>query len=243
MTQFVHGRSRFTLACILGPVIANAATLSSAAEHPPTASGDPVWSIDLTDGEPAGTQTRGGAWTGDGWRTTDARSQLMIELPDPAAPEDAYALEIDLLGFDPVQQYHGNKHQFISLYSRADGSKADWHEPGKGWWNIRGGTNYMEDGGAGFKFLWAPAGYDSRHETRCIQDTADWDPTQVVTFRIVWDQWKISLFLNGETIVERKNFGRRGEDLAYLFLGTDNVYDGFAGVTYQAARLYRLEGQ
>jgi hypothetical protein len=202
-----------------------------------------VWSLDLTDRSqpPESAKVQGGSWTEAGWQTTGRSSQLMIELPHGIGPDDEMAIEVTIKGFDPKAQYHGKKHQFISLYSRPDGSKDGWHDQGKAWWNIRGGTSYLRDGGAGFKMLWANAGFNSRHEVRCLHEKTDWDPDQPVTFRVEMTKWKMSLYMNDEVVVHNKNFGPRHETLQYLFLGTDNVYDGFAGVTYQSVKVSRLE--
>ena len=199
---------------------------------------DPLTSGQAVSGE-AAKDVNGGTFTSQGWQSTSTSSQIRITLSTGFAPGESGALELDITNFDPVNQYSGDKHQFFNLYTRSDGSKADWENTAKGWWNVRGGKNYMTGDGAGFKFLLAPAGLDSRHEVRLIQDKNDWDTGRTYTLRAEWTSSEISLYLDGQKLTGPHDFGGRGEDLAYVFIGKDNVYGGFSGPVYTALRVYR----
>jgi hypothetical protein len=178
----------------------------------------------------------GGAFIAErGWQSVDDNSQLLISLP-ANLPESGSML-VDVTNFDPVSQNSNIKHQIISLYSRVDGSKANWDDPGKSWWNIRTGTGYMDsDTQAGFKFLAAPGGIDSREEVRIMQD-ATWDLNRTYTFKVSWSTTDISFYLDGD-LKATLDFTGQTEPFQYIFLGTDNVYIGQAGPVYSNLRIY-----
>jgi hypothetical protein len=201
---------------------------------------DPLISADLAQGQTQKTN-KGGTFVSQGWKASASSSQLFIVLEKAIGPTEVGALEVQLTNFNPIQQYRSEKHQFISLYSRPDGSKLNWDDNKKCWWNIRGGTGYMTSGGAGFKFLHHRAGRATRVEVRLIQSKKDWDLTKTYTFRVEWTASGITFSLDG-TRLHSGNFGGRIEALKYIFLGKDNVYTGFTGPVYKNLKIYSESG-
>jgi len=179
-----------------------------------------------------------GAFVNEGWQSTSGSSQMVIALSNVFEPNESGAIEIDVTNFNPIDQYSSSKQQFINLYSFPDGNQNNWHDTDKCWWNLRGGTNYMESGGAGFKFLWAPASVDSRHEVRLIHSRTNWSTSETYTFRIEWSSTELTLHLDGQRLHGPVSFGGRSGSLKYIFLGKDNNYPGFSGPIYKAVRVY-----
>jgi len=198
---------------------------------------DPLTSNAVVAGE-ASKRVKEGKFVERGWESTSSASQIVIELAEPFAPGEGGAVEIDITNFDPVKQYAGSKHQFFNVYSRPDGSKERWDEDGKCWVNVRGGRNYMKSGGAGFKLLCAPRGLKSRHERRLIESTKTWDPARTYVLRLQWDDRTVGVWLDGRRLCSFA-FADRTELLSHVFIGTDNVYSGFAGPVYTRLRVYR----
>lgn len=174
---------------------------------------------------------------GSGWQATNLNSQLFIALPNDLPFEGTLA--IDVTNFDPVSQNADTKQQIINLYSQSNGSKDIFYTNGS-WANIRTGTGYSTGPGvAGFKFLAAPRGIDTRDEQRCIE-SATWDLNRIYEFRITWNRTTITCYLDG---VEMSTlpFAGQIEQFRYIFIGTDNVYQAQAGPVYSNLRLYTVD--
>ena len=188
---------------------------------------DPLTEAALQDGF-ADKQISGGSFTADGWQTTGAYDQLVLVLD--TAIHGAGSLEIDVRNFDPTTQYSSDKHQIINLYTSEDGSQAVF-DTDEAWWNIRTGMNY----GTGVKLLAAAMGGDSREEVRLIA-SASWDPSDVYTWRVDWDDSAVRVSLDG-TELDSLGFSGRTQPLTTVFLGRDNVYEGQVGPIYSNLRV------
>jgi len=108
----------------------------------------------------------GGTFIPDsGWQATTDQSQLTITLPEPLPLEGT--MLINVTNFDPVSQNAFEiKQQIVNMYSHIYTNNKDIFETDGSWWNIRTGSYYSDgEGLAGFKFLAAPRGIDSRGET------------------------------------------------------------------------------
>jgi hypothetical protein len=172
---------------------------------------------------------------GKGWQAKTTTSQLFIALPKNLPAEGT--LIIDVNKFNPVDQNAGDKQNIINLYSQRNGSK-DIFETDGSWWNIRTGTGYSEGAGmAGFKFLAAPRGIDSREEQRCIERKDDWRESLWYQFKVIWTREKIYCFFDGD-LVSTLPFDGQIELFRYIFLGTDNVYTAMPGPIYGNLRIY-----
>jgi len=182
---------------------------------------------------------RNGAFIpGKGWEATSNSSQLYIKLPENLPDEGTFI--IDVTNFDPVHQNQDDKQQIINLYSQNNGSKAIFHTDGS-WWNIRTGYPYSSGAGmAGFKFLAAPRGIDTRDEERCIEYKSDWDVDHTYEFKVVWTITTISCYLDGVLLSELP-FQGQVQAFQYIFIGTDNVYTAQPGPIYSNLRIYSSE--
>ncbi|NIA31784.1 MAG: hypothetical protein GWP06_17975, partial [Actinobacteria bacterium] len=175
---------------------------------------------------------------GRGWQAVNQNSQLFIEIPQILPTEGTMIL--DVTNFDPVSQNADTKQQIINLYSQENGSK-DIFDTNGSWTNIRTGTGYTAgEGTAGFKFLAAPHGVDTRDEKRCIED-ATWDLNATYEFKIIWTTSKIYCYFNGSEQAVF-NFSGQVEAFRYIFLGTDNVYTAQPGPIYSNLRIYTTDG-
>ncbi|MBN1543464.1 VCBS repeat-containing protein [candidate division KSB1 bacterium] len=171
---------------------------------------------------------------GQGWKATSTSSQLMITLPQNLPGEGVFI--VDVTNFDPVSQNADVKQQIINLYSQANGSKDVFYSGGS-WFNIRTGTGYTTGPGvAGFKFLASPNGIDARGEQRCLESST-WNLNQTYEFRVAWNSRDISVYVDGER-QSTLGFAGQNEPFRYIFLGTDNVYQGQAGPIYSNLRIY-----
>lgn len=181
----------------------------------------------------------GGAFiTAKGWQATTTKSQLFIALPKDLPAEGTFIIDVNK--FNPVAQNADVKQNIINLYSQRNGSK-DIFETDGSWWNIRTGTGYSEGSGmAGFKFLAAPRGIDSREEERCIERKSDWRESLWYQFKVVWTREKTYCFFDGD-LVSTLPFEGQIEMFKFIFLGTDNVYAGQPGPIYGNLRIYGAE--
>ena len=170
----------------------------------------------------------GGSFSAAGWQTTGGGDQLVLRLDAPIW--SAGTLEIDVTNFDPVTQYTGEKHQIVNLYTSDDGSQGVFGTS-EAWWNIRTGNNY----GTGLKFLAASEGGDSREEVRLIE-TASWNPADLHTWTVTWDEVDVHLSLDGAELTVLA-FDGRVQPLQHIFLGKDNVYAGQVGPIYSNLRV------
>jgi len=170
----------------------------------------------------------GGTFSAAGWQTTGSEDQIVLEMAAPVWGD--CTVEIDVTSFDPVTQYAATKHQIINMYTSDLGTQAVF-ETDEAWWNIRTGTNYE----TGLKFLAAPLGGDSREEKRLIQ-SASWDPTDLHTWTVTWDDAEVDILLDGAWLWTLP-FDGRVHPLQYLFIGKDNVYVGQVGPVYSNLRV------
>ena len=170
----------------------------------------------------------GGSFGPTGWQTTGASDQIVLVIDAPVWSD--CTVEIDVANFDPLTQYSSGKHQIINMYTSDLGTQAVF-DTDEAWWNIRTGTNYD----TGFKFLAAPDGGDSREEVRLIE-SATWDPTDLHTFKVVWDALEVHVFLDG-VLLSTLPFDARVQPLQHIFLGKDNVYVGQVGPIYSNLRV------
>ncbi len=182
----------------------------------------------------------GGAFLpGKGWQAIDENSQLKITLPEGLPFEGTFA--IDVTNFDPVSQNmpDGVKQHILNMYSQENGNK-DIFETDGSWWNIRTGTGYSAgEGMAGFKFLAAPRGIDSRDEERCMESST-WSTKRVYEFRVIWTTSKIYCLMDGVVQCELP-FSGQVEPFRYIFVGKDNLvwgYSGQPGPIYSNLRIY-----
>lgn len=172
---------------------------------------------------------------GVGWQATSISSQLYLKFAQDLPTEGTFV--IDVTNFNPVEQNQTDKQQIINLYSQAEGSK-ETYETDAAWWNIRTGTNYtLGEGMAGFKFLSAARGVDTREETRCIEDKSDWDVNDTYEFKVSWTTEDIYCYFDNLLVAEF-DFTGQVEDFQYVFLGTDNVYQAQPGPIYSNLRIY-----
>jgi enediyne biosynthesis protein E4 len=182
---------------------------------------------------------RDGAFlAGKGWEASNNASQLYIKLPENLPDEGT--LIINVTNFDPIAQNQDDKQQIINLYSQNNGSKEIFDSQGS-WCNIRTGHPYSDGPGmAGFKFLAAAYGIDTRDEERCIQSKNDWDLNDVYEFKIVWTPENITCYLDN---VPMSTLPFRGqiEPFQYIFIGTDNVYTAQPGPIYSNFRIFSSE--
>ena len=188
---------------------------------------DPLTSASVQPGF-ADKDVDGGSFSSAGWQVTGNQDQLVLVLDQPITGPGT--LEIDVTNFDPHTQYASDKHQVLNLYTSGDGSQAVF-DSDEAWWNLRTGTNY----GTGVKFLASGRGGDERYEERCIED-ASWDPSDVHTWRVVWDDSVVDLYLDG-TRLSQLPFDGRISPLQYVFLGKDNVYVSQVGPIWSNLRV------
>ena len=175
---------------------------------------------------------------GKGWEATTAKSQLKITLPADLPFEGTLA--VNVTNFDPVSQnVDGIKQHIINLYSQENGNKDIFDTDGS-WFNIRTGTAYSDGPGmAGFKFLAAARGIDSRDEERCMQ-WATWDADRVYEFKVIWTKETIYVLMDG-VVRSQLPFHGQVEPFRYVFLGKDNILYGYGaqpGVIFSNLRIY-----
>lgn len=184
----------------------------------------------------------GGAFvSGKGWQATTTASQLRITLPDTLPYEGTFV--INVTNFDPVSQCQtipDTKLHIINLYSRIYTNNKDIFDTDGSWCNIRTGTAYSTGPGmAGFKFLAAPRGIDTRLEIRCIEDHT-WNLSQTYEFKITWTNSRIYCFFDGQ-LMANFNFAGQVERFKYILIGKDNLIWGYAaqpGPIYSNVRIY-----
>jgi len=198
----------------------------------------PLYSDPLDDGSAPSlgilTNRNGQFISGKGWKATSVTSQLMITLPSGLPEQGTFT--IDVTNFDPVSQNADVKQQIINLYSQANGSKDVFYNGGS-WCNIRTGTGYTTGPGvAGFKFLASPDGIDARKEQRCMESST-WNLAATYEFKITWNTREISVYVDGQRQATLA-FSGQAEPFRYIFLGTDNVYQGQAGPIYSNLCIY-----
>ncbi len=195
-----------------------------------------LYSDDLLDGGNSGVgyiQNNNGEFRAVGWKATQTTSQLFITLPADLPREGTFV--VDVSNFDPANQNHTDKQQIINLYSQANGSK-DIFDTDGAWVNIRTGTSYSDGPGlAGYKMLAAYAG--GREEDRYMQ-SATWNINDTYEFKIVWDEGSVWTFVDGVVQGELEMYRTMIEQFRYIFLGTDNMYEGQVGPVYSNIRIY-----
>ena len=203
-----------------------------------------IYSHPLTDGSAVAGETitrTGGTFLPDsGWKADTETSQLIINLSQTLPFEGMFV--IDVTNFDPVSQNVADKQQIINLYSRLYSNNKDIFYTVGSWWNVRTGIGYSDGPGvAGFKFLSAPKGLDTREEIRCIQ-SATWDLTRTYEFKIIWNQTNIYCYLD-DIELANLNFNGQVEPFKYILIGRDNIdiYRGQPGVVYSNLRIYGPE--
>jgi len=202
-----------------------------------------VYSHSLTNNGPtAGEQIEnlGGSFIPErGWKADTKDSQLRIHLSEPLPSEGTFI--IDVTNFDPASQSIPDmKQHIINLYSRIYDNNKDIFNTDGSWWNIRTGTAYSSgEGMAGFKFLAAPRGIDTRDEARCIED-ATWDLNRVYEFKVVWTTSNIFCYLDDQ-LLTTFNFSGQVEPFRHILIGKDNLIWGYCaqpGPIYSNIRIY-----
>ncbi len=203
-----------------------------------------IYSHSLKNGNPTAGETivnDGGEFISDkGWQATTSSSQLTITLANPLPFEGTFV--IDVTNFDPAHQYvEDYKLHIINLYSRIYTNNKDIFYTDGSWCNIRTGIGYSTEPGvtAGYKFLAAPRGVDTRQEVRCIED-AIWDPSQTHQFKITWTSSHIYCSMNN-ILHAQLPFSGQVEPFKYVLIGKDNLIWGYAaqpGVIYSNLRIY-----
>ena len=202
-----------------------------------------VYSHSLTSATPtAGEQivnTDGSFLAGKGWKADTKNSQLRIRLAQALPTEGT--LVIDVTNFDPVSQSVPDlKQHIINLYSRIYDNNKDIFYTDGSWWNIRTGTPYSAGPGmAGFKFLAAPRGIDTRDEIRCIED-ATWDLNRTYQFKVVWTTSFIYCYFD-DRLMATFDFSGQVEPFRYILIGKDNLIWGYCaqpGPIYSNLRIY-----
>jgi hypothetical protein len=177
--------------------------------------------------------------SGKGWQAVSQNSQLKITLPEGLPFEGTFI--INVTNFDPVSQNLPDdvKQHIVNMYSQGNGNK-DIFETDGAWWNIRTGMGYSTgEGMAGFKFLSAPRGIDSRDEERCMESST-WRTNRVYELKVIWTQSKSYFFVDG---VQQSELPFQGqvEPFRYIFIGKDNLLYGYAaqpGPIYFNLRIY-----
>lgn len=177
--------------------------------------------------------------SGEGWQADTQSNQLRIHLSETLPFEGTFI--INVTNFDPVSQNVSDlKQHIINLYSRIYDNNKDIFETDGSWWNIRTGSNYSAgEGMAGFKFLAAPRGIDTREEVRCIED-ATWDLSQIYEFKVVWTTSHIYCYLDDQ-LMATFNFHGQVEPFRYILIGKDNLIWGYCaqpGPIYSNLRIY-----
>ncbi len=182
----------------------------------------------------------GGFVAGKGWQATTENSQLRITLASALPFEGTFI--INVTNFDPVSQNLPDdiKQHIINLYSRIYDNNKDIFETDGSWCNIRTGVGYSTgEGVAGFKFLAAARGIDTRDEERCIEDHT-WSLTRTYEFKIIWTATYIYCYLDG-SLMSRLPFAGQIEPFRYLLIGRDNLIWGYGaqpGVIFSNVRIY-----
>ncbi len=174
-----------------------------------------------------------------GWQADNTESQLRLTTPAPLP--DNGAMTINVTRFDPVTQNLTEiKQHIINMYSRIYTNNKDVFETDGSWWNIRTGSYYSDGPGmAGFKFLAAPRGIDSRGEIRLLQSST-WDLDATYEFKVVWTTEDITIFLNGTSLATLP-FSGQVEPFRYILIGQDNLIYGYAaqpGPIYFNLKIY-----
>ncbi|MBN2355877.1 hypothetical protein JXO59_07175 [candidate division KSB1 bacterium] len=203
-----------------------------------------IYSHSLLNGTPTAGETivnSGGAYiAGKGWQASTSASQLTITLAEPLPYEGTFV--IDVTNFDPASQYVEDlKLHIINLYSRVYYNNKDIFYTDGSWCNIRTGIAYSTNPGvtAGFKFLAAARGIDTRDEQRCIEDHT-WNLADIHQFKITWTRSSIYCSMDG-VVYSTLPFSGQIEPFKYLLIGKDNLIWGYAaqpGVIYGNLRIY-----
>lgn len=203
-----------------------------------------IYSHSLLNATPAAGESivnsGGGFVAGKGWQATTENSQLRITLASALPFEGTFI--INVTNFDPVSQNLPDdiKQHIINLYSRIYDNNKDIFETDGSWCNIRTGVGYSTgEGVAGFKFLAAARGIDTRDEERCIEDHT-WSLTRTYEFKIIWTATYIYCYLDG-SLMSRLPFAGQIEPFRYLLIGRDNLIWGYGaqpGVIFSNVRIY-----
>jgi hypothetical protein len=183
-----------------------------------------------------------GSFGGTGWQAVTANSQLKVTM-NQALPLEG-TMKINVTNFDPVRQNQPEvKQHIINMYSRIYDDNKDIFETDGAWWNIRTGVAYSSGSGlAGFKFLSASRGIDTRDEIRCIEN-ATWDLGRVYEFKVTWTDTIIYCFFDNQLLAELP-FSGQIEPFKYFLIGRDNLIYGYAGQPgpiYSNLRIYGEE--
>ncbi len=174
-----------------------------------------------------------------GWQARSQESQLTLTFSNPLPDEGT--IRIDVTQFDPVSQNVPDlKQHIINLYSRIYENNKDVFDTNGAWWNIRTGTFYSTGPGkAGFKFLCAPKGIDTRREIRCIED-ATWNLDRTYEFKVTWTTSHIYCSLDNELMASFP-FNGQVEPFRYMLIGQDNLIWGYCaqpGPIYSNLRIH-----
>jgi hypothetical protein len=177
---------------------------------------------------------------GKGWQSNLRSSQLLITLASALPFEGTFV--INVTNFDPVSQNTPDtlKQHIINLYSRIYNDNKLIFDTDGSWCNIRTGIGYSTGPGvAGFKFLAAPRGEDTRDEERCAEGNT-WSLSRTYEFKIIWTTTYIYCYLDG-TLMSRLPFSGQIEAFKYLLIGRDNLIWGYSaqpGVIFSNVRIY-----
>ena len=174
-----------------------------------------------------------------GWKAVTESSQLQIIL-NQALPFEG-TMKISVTNFDPVSQnMPETKQHIINMYSRIYTNNKDIFATDGSWWNVRTGVAYSTgEGMAGFKFLAAPRGVDTRDEIRCIEN-ATWDLSRTYEFQVTWTTAKIYCLFENQ-LMATFNFASQVEPFKYILIGKDNLIYGYSaqpGPVYSNVRIY-----
>ncbi len=174
---------------------------------------------------------------GEGWKAVANSSRLKIALPQGMPREGT--MIVDVTNFDPVSQNTLPKHQIINFYSHPSGDKWSWWNGGS-YFNIRSGTEYADDPGAGFAFIATPDSVFRRNKVNVLRG-ATWDLNHTYEFKFVWTEERMFFFVD-EMLQGVFDFTEQNGLFRYIFLGTDNVYNAQPGPIYSNLRLYEPAG-
>jgi len=191
--------------------------------------------LSAVDETPVKMFVEGGELSDTGWLATSEDDLVLFMLPDAFGRG---AVEVDVSGFDPLNNCDFAKVDFLALYDRPHGSTNAGSVDETAWAYYRAGTNYFQDGVANLKT--AAKGRDMGVGTAAAAVTGsvpEFDPSRAYTFRIEWDEDGIRWLLD-DIIV--RDISMTELYFKFLFLGRDNTSPAKTcpGMFFSLPRIY-----
>lgn len=212
---------------------------------------DPLTFSKKVSGE-ASKRVTGGEFTAQGWKTTDNKNQIMIEIE--GGDDFDGALEIDLIDLDWKKANTSHKQDkiaFLSMFSNPIGCPHVDHGATNmdALWMLRSGrkpdnTPFFDEG---FKIYWSALGASQAEPSLYYEEIPirfernEWPGWKqgINTIRVHWskERYRFGVSINGKKIFE-KAYEHQTRPFKYIFIGKSSEFEAIVGPTFSNLRMY-----